>query len=1015
MQSSSRDYYIYDVSFANMILSENKLNSVQGGYNEAVDTGAHFIQARYSFIGQTQSGEVSMSAVVNNLTYVMGKLPIPIVGDIVTFISDVNEFINFISTTGEMLTDTYEALELSNEDLIQFGSGDNNLMKASAISLNTLDSGSRAVLRAGNCVEYITVVDDYEDNWFRIVQNIALKISTNTGADSDSATGVYYRQYGAIGQTADIEVFDNYTVALLNEGYNTFGFSPMYSGKYVFEFSDNISKTFSITNSKEGERVYSCSRGIILQIPGGEHSIIKISYRNSEDIGAFNMSIYYGDSLSIGTTTMAMNQYSDSPTLVCVDNLPTNIYAIEVSPGFSISLVDSNYFILKTVTNATKQIYIDANAKYLLISKVGSTSNNCTIIISAIEDYSTLNIEYDIESNQQEVFIKFKAPHDGQYTLLVSDVGATFKLKPYNFNGSSSIIESYPIYTYSIYMEKDEEVWIGLTEDDTITICWKEIEKVAKWMVNGAIIEENFVWLERNTTSTINFLIDDIVVENAEIECDATTYFSWSNGQLYIDQQAPLNDILHKNPIKLTFSNPLGESYILNIYVKHNLNVAFNAFYEENNFGINNNTINKASYESIEVTYRIKSPIYNINDVLFTSNEGKVDLYNRTVAVNSKYLTSSLIDIIIEKIILAGITVYNIQGTAYTEADNFDKMQCFSFNKMQVSPLFNGGQGTEVDPYLISNYRNLNNLRYNCYSYNGENYISGYFKLTNNINLSGKGAWSPIQPRFAGVLNGNNYYIQNLNITIPTFTSADINNFQFGFFRNVSGTIQNLKFSNAQVIKSQQSVVDTVGAISVGVLAGNIDSAKISNCFVSGSINVRYIASYVGGLIGNAYLGASGKIESCSSSVNVIGDGIIGGIVGNIDAYNASSTTRAILGCSNTGNIELYNGEGAFENCAGGIAGRASNTLIQNCVNTGRIAWVDVKINSETLNPCLGGIIGYAVSDCLMVGCSSTGTHAVGELQNPYKYGGFLGIGQKKHNQQQYAFTVSSGLIGCEI
>ena len=102
-----------------------------------------------------------------------------------------------------------------------------------------------------------------------------------------------------------------------------------------------------------------------------------------------------------------MNQYSDSPTLVCVDNLPTNIYAIEVSPGFSISLVDSNYFILKTVTNATKQIYIDANAKYLLISKVGSTSNNCTIIISAIEDYSTLNIEYDIESNQQEVFIKF--------------------------------------------------------------------------------------------------------------------------------------------------------------------------------------------------------------------------------------------------------------------------------------------------------------------------------------------------------------------------------------------------------------------------------------------------------------------------------------------------------------------------------------------------------------------------------------------------------------------------------
>ena len=162
-------------------------------------------------------------------------------------------------------------------------------------------------------------------------------------------------------------------------------------------------------------------------------------------------------------------------------------------------------------------------------------------------------------------------------------------------------------------------------------------------------------------------------------------------------------------------------------------------------------------------------------------------------------------------------------------------------------------------------------------------------------------------------------------------------------------------------------------------------------------------------------MGASGKIESCSSSVNVIGDGIIGGIVGNVDAYNASSTTRAILACSNTGNIELYNGEGAFENCAGGIAGRVSNTLIQNCVNTGRIAWIDVKINSETLNPCLGGIIGYAMSDCLMIGCSSTGTHAVGELQNPYKYGGFLGIGQKKHNQQQYAFAVSSGLIGCEI
>ena len=244
-----------------------------------------------------------------------------------------------------------------------------------------------------------------------------------------------------------------------------------------------------------------------------------------------------------------------------------------------------------------------------------------------------------------------------------------------------------------------------------------------------------------------------------------------------------------------------------------------------------------------------------------------------------------------------------VHATETTNVVNiyYSKIESWDGTSISTSLL---GTGTQDDPYLIktgadlayiakivqshSQYTSNDNASYAMYSV----FKGAYFKLLNSIDLNGHplmigyyNGWSDYSV-FAGTLDGNNCTIRGINVS-STNRGA-------GLFGGIgpNGVVKNL------------SVYGTVTSTN----------------------------GTVGGLTG--WLG--GKLDNCTSYVNVTGTSDVGGLVGNAE------TKSQVLNCVNYGDI---NGS---EERVGGIAG-TGKSVFTNCVNFG-------NVTSTSSN--VGGIIG---------------------------------------------------------
>lgn len=218
----------------------------------------------------------------------------------------------------------------------------------------------------------------------------------------------------------------------------------------------------------------------------------------------------------------------------------------------------------------------------------------------------------------------------------------------------------------------------------------------------------------------------------------------------------------------------------------------------------------------------------------------------------------------------------------------------FHFCILSTFAQFSGqGKGTQTNPYLITNATQLAQMA------NFLNNEDVYFRLENDVDLtewindnSPYNGWQPIgvlSAPFCGALNGQGHTITGLTITRPN----DINQGLFGYLSGGS-TIQDLHIE-AESIEASENL---------GVLAGQMDSVKISNChiIINGSVTGK---NCVGGLLGAVARdhyrkgGEGSYIQDCSVEGNIYGTGNnIGGVIG----YNAQNST--ILGCCFLGNVK---------------------------------------------------------------------------------------------------------------
>ena len=200
----------------------------------------------------------------------------------------------------------------------------------------------------------------------------------------------------------------------------------------------------------------------------------------------------------------------------------------------------------------------------------------------------------------------------------------------------------------------------------------------------------------------------------------------------------------------------------------------------------------------------------------------------------------------------------------------------------------------------------------------------GKYYLIADLDLTGL-SFTP--KTFKGVLDGNNFTISNLEITIPAGTYA-------GLFKELDGaTVKNLNFVNILLTSTDQRAgiiagrttgsrssylenititnskvtvgsndtlaIDMYGALLIGRATGN---TEISNVKVVAS-EVLVNGKYVGGLVGYAEkvlnmtdIDAQIKVTENSSSAQ-----LVGGIVGRVGSSGVLTLTRVIANVNLTG------------------------------------------------------------------------------------------------------------------
>ena len=191
----------------------------------------------------------------------------------------------------------------------------------------------------------------------------------------------------------------------------------------------------------------------------------------------------------------------------------------------------------------------------------------------------------------------------------------------------------------------------------------------------------------------------------------------------------------------------------------------------------------------------------------------------------------------------------------------------------------------------------------------------------------------PMGKGFCGVFSGQGYTISHLTICQEIQDDQE-GTVYLGFFSTLGegATVQDLILSDAQVEGTSQGAA----AISAGILAGEIQSAWVDNCFVSGSVTGTV---QVGGLAGTTT--ESGRfsrdqdriteISRCHSDVQVKGNTEVGGLIG---LHHNTITSY----CTATGSVTAvrdYTGAPATQ--IGGMVGHHVAGQLFGCAFQGEV------------------------------------------------------------------------------
>lgn len=191
-----------------------------------------------------------------------------------------------------------------------------------------------------------------------------------------------------------------------------------------------------------------------------------------------------------------------------------------------------------------------------------------------------------------------------------------------------------------------------------------------------------------------------------------------------------------------------------------------------------------------------------------------------------------------------------------------------SFELDEDASKFMGGDGSQENPYLISNARHMCNMKSVLTPYK-----MTYFALTNDVDLQGV-EWVPLNDKADEyslwiTLDGNGHVIRNLTTSRSCYYGS--------FFGVLCGTCKNVGFENVNIFCSGNGAGAVAGYLGH---AAYPHASTIEDCYATGRVSGQ---SYVGGLVGN--VGSKAVLNRCYAAVTVSSaTNHAGGLVGKTRA-----------------------------------------------------------------------------------------------------------------------------------
>lgn len=256
-------------------------------------------------------------------------------------------------------------------------------------------------------------------------------------------------------------------------------------------------------------------------------------------------------------------------------------------------------------------------------------------------------------------------------------------------------------------------------------------------------------------------------------------------------------------------------------------------------------------------------------------------------------------------------------------------------NSTLIVTLRLGEAGTIANPHRLHSLDDLKAMK--------DKLVEGqmnYFRMTADIDMQNE-EWTTLNyyRKYWINFNGDNHIIKNLKC------SGGAASF-FGVLND--GVCENVVFENATIEGDNTPI---------GVVAGVVQRGVVRNVHVSGTITQtggvnNWDSGKAGGICGTLEE-AKAQITECSANVNIKGDFVVGGLVG--EATRATLTNR----CYVSGEILSTQG------FAGGIIGNMYQTTVSDCYSTGKIA-VTERAGAA------GGIAGRIDRGAEIYNCYST-------------------------------------------